>query len=137
MQKFFLLVLFASCALSSCSSNIEEIPETANIEAELLSFGYEQDLEKNTFIVECKVKFTNKSSFKVSGVGKFTFKSANPVDDFKYSWYGTECSNIAAGESCTLTYYKSGDLGNPDAYGPEGPYEVEFVSAEYILLEGL
>ncbi len=136
MKKFFILVFFASCALS-CSSNSEEIQETANIEAELLSFSYEHDLKKNTFIVECKVKFTNKSSFKVSGSGKFTFKSANPVDDFKYSWYGTECSNIAAGESCTLTYFKSGNLGNPDAYGPEGPYAVEFVGAEYILLEVL
>lgn len=138
MNKFSALLIIFCFAFSSCSSDtsdIEETPEIANVEAELIMFNYENNMEENTFVMEFKVKFINKSSFRVNGEGKVNYKSTNPMDTFTYSWFGTECKSMGAGESCIVSYYQLSDLDHPDVYGPDGPYEYEFHSAEYILAE--
>lgn len=43
------------------------------------------------------------------------------------------CAAMAKGEVCFDSYYRSGDLGPPDTYGPDGPPVIELVSATYVL----
>lgn len=127
---------FFSLIFLSCSSDPVEPPvEEANVETEVILFNYQQNLEENSFVLEFNVKHTNKSNFQVNGFSRIEVKTNR--DSFTYVFLReiseVNCATMAKGEVCFDSYYRSGDLGSPDTYGPEGPHVIELVSATYVL----
>lgn len=120
----------------ACSSDPAEKPE-ANVETEVVLFNYEQDLEANIFVLEFRVKHTNKSSFPVNGFSRI--EVGNKGDSFTYVFVRelseVNCASIPKGEVCYDSYYRTGSLGDPELYGPDGPPVVELVSATYVIEE--
>ena len=134
-SKFYCLSIFVFCFLA-CSDSADT-PEVANVETEVIFFNYEQDLEANAFVLEFRVKHTNKSSFPVNGFSRI--EVGNKGDSFTYVFVRelseVNCASIPKGEVCFDSYYRTGSLGDPEFYGPDGPPVVELVSATYVIEE--
>lgn len=137
MKSKLPLLILCLVLITGCSSDSDPESKVANVETEVVMFNYEQNLEENTFEVEFNIKHTNKSGFPVKGFSRVEVK--NVGDDFTYIFVReisqVSCAELATGEICFDKFFRTGDLGSPEDYGPDGPPMVELVSATFVVFE--